>query len=127
VVSQVPVADMLRFHKFTLGRYWIAEYGNADLAEDFPFLFKYSPYHNVKEGTDYPATLITTADTDDRVDPSHAKKLAARIQAATSGSDPILLRIETKAGHGAGKPISKQIDLAADIWTFVFWQLGMLN
>jgi len=126
-VSQVPVADMLRFHKFTVGRYWIAEYGNADVAEDFPFLYKYSPLHNVKEGTDYPATLITTADTDDRVDPSHAKKLAARMQAATGGSEPILLRVETKAGHGAGKPISKQIDLAADVWTFVFWQLGMLN
>lgn len=127
VVSQVPVADMLRFHKFTVGRYWIAEYGNADVAEDFPFLYKYSPLHNVKEGTDYPPTLITTADTDDRVDPSHAKKLAARMQEATGGSAPILLRVETKAGHGAGKPISKVIDLAADIWTFVFWQLGILS
>ena len=125
VVSQVPVADMLRFHKFTLGRYWIAEYGNADVAEDFPFLFRYSPLQNVKDGTRYPATLITTADTDDRVHPSHAKKLAARMQEATAGEDPILLRVETKAGHGAGKPISKQIDLAADIWTFVFWQLGV--
>jgi len=126
VVSQVPVADMLRFHRFTLGRYWIEEYGNAEVAQDFPFLYKYSPYHSVKEGMAYPATLITTADTDDRVDPSHAKKLAARMQAATGGSDPILLRVETKAGHGAGKPISKQIDLAADIWTFVFWRLGEL-
>jgi prolyl oligopeptidase len=125
VVCQVPVADMLRFHKFTLGRYWIAEYGDPDVAGDFPFLYKYSPLQNVKEGAAYPATLITTADTDDRVDPSHGKKFAARMQAADGGSNPILLRIETKAGHGGGKPTSKILEEATDIWTFVFWRLGI--
>ncbi|MEP6994750.1 MAG: prolyl oligopeptidase family serine peptidase [Acidobacteriota bacterium] len=125
VVCQVPVADMLRFHKFTLGRYWIAEYGNADLAEDFPFLYKYSPLQNVRDGVAYPPTLITTADTDDRVDPSHSKKFAARLQEADAGKNPILIRIETKAGHGAGKPTSKILEEAADIWTFVFWRLGL--
>ena len=124
VICQVPVADMLRFHKFTLGRYWIAEYGNADVKEDFPFLYKYSPLQNVKDGVNYPSTLITTADTDDRVDPSHSKKFAARMQAADGGKNPILIRIETKAGHGAGKPISKQIEESADIYTFLVWRLG---
>jgi prolyl oligopeptidase len=123
VVCQVPVADMLRFQKFTLGRYWIAEYGNADVAGDFPFLYKYSPLQNVKDGAAYPATLITTADTDDRVDPSHGKKFAARMQAADAGVNPILLRIETKAGHGGGKPTSKILEEATDIWTFLFWRL----
>jgi prolyl oligopeptidase len=126
VVCQVPVADMLRYQKFTLGRYWIAEYGSSEVAGDFPFLYKYSPYHNVREGIAYPATLITTADTDDRVDPGHSKKLAARMQAVQAGDEPILVRIETKAGHGGGKPTTKILDEQADIWTFVFWQLGMI-
>ena len=125
VICQVPVADMLRYQKFTLGRYWISEYGNADLKEDFPFLYKYSPLQNVKDGTVYPPTLVTTADTDDRVDPSHGKKFAARLQAADAGKNPILIRIETKAGHGGGKPISKRIEEGADIWTFLFWRLGV--
>ena len=125
VVCQVPVADMLRYHKFTLGRYWIAEYGNAEVKEDFPFLYKYSPLQNVKDGAAYPATLITTADTDDRVDPSHSKKLAARMQAADGGKNPILIRIETKAGHGGGKPTAKILEEAADVWTFVFWRLNV--
>jgi prolyl oligopeptidase len=126
VICQVPVADMLRYQKFTVGRYWIAEYGNAEVAADFPFLYKYSPYHNVRDGVAYPATLVTTADTDDRVAPGHGKKLAARLQSAQAGDEPILLRVETKAGHGAGKPTSKILDEQADIWTFVFWRLGML-
>jgi prolyl oligopeptidase len=126
VVCQVPVADMLRYQRFTVGRYWIAEYGSAEAAADFSFLYKYSPYHNVREGVVYPATLVTTADTDDRVAPGHGKKLAARLQAAQAGDDPILLRVETKAGHGAGKPTTKILDEQADIWTFVFWQLGMI-
>jgi prolyl oligopeptidase len=127
VVCQVPVADMLRYQKFTVGRYWISEYGSSESADDFPFLYKYSPYHNVREGVSYPATLVTTADTDDRVAPGHGKKLAARLQAAQAGEEPILLRVETKAGHGAGKPTSKIIDEQADIWTFVFWRLGMIE
>jgi prolyl oligopeptidase len=124
VICQVPVADMLRYHLFTVGRYWIPEYGSAEDPAQFPFLYRYSPYHNVKDGTAYPATLVTTADTDDRVAPGLAKKFAARLQEATGGEKPILIRVETKAGHGAGKPISKQIDEQADIYTFLFWQLG---
>ena len=123
-ICQVPVADMLRYHLFTVGRYWIPEYGSAENPAQFPFLYKYSPYHNVKDGTRYPATLVTTADTDDRVAPGLAKKFAARLQEATAGDKPVLIRIETKAGHGAGKPISKQIDEQADIYTFLLWQLG---
>ncbi|HLN81711.1 MAG TPA: prolyl oligopeptidase family serine peptidase [Thermoanaerobaculia bacterium] len=125
VICQVPVADMLRYQKFTVGRYWISEYGSSEQAADFPFLYKYSPYHNVREGVSYPATLVTTADTDDRVAPGHGKKLAARLQAAQAGDEHILLRVETKAGHGAGKPTTKILDEQADIYTFLFWQLGM--
>jgi len=119
-ICEVPVADMLRYHLFTVGRAWIPEYGSADDPKQFPFLYKYSPYHNVKEGTAYPPTLITTADTDDRVAPGLAKKFAARLQAATAGDAPVLIRIETKAGHGGGKPVSKQIDERADIDEFLF-------
>ncbi len=126
-VCQVPVADMLRYHLFTVGRFWIPEYGSADDPAQFKFLYAYSPLHQVKDGVAYPATLVTTADTDDRVAPGMAKKFAARLQEATSGSHPILIRVETKAGHGGGKPISKQIDEAADIYTFLMWQLGLLD
>jgi prolyl oligopeptidase len=126
-VCQVPVADMLRYHLFTVGRYWIPEYGSADDAAQFKFLYAYSPLHRVKDGVAYPATLVTTADTDDRVAPGMAKKFAARLQEATAGPHPILIRVETKAGHGGGKPISKQIDEAADMYTFLMWQLGMLS
>ncbi len=119
VVCQVPVADMLRYHLFTVGRFWIPEYGSADDPKQFAFLYKYSPYHNVKEGTAYPPTLVTTADTDDRVAPGLAKKFAARLQAASGGDAPILIRVETKAGHGGGKPVSKQIDELADIYAFL--------
>ncbi len=122
-VCQVPVADMLRYHLFTVGRFWIPEYGSADDPKQFAFLYKYSPYHNVKEGTAYPPTLLTTADTDDRVAPGLAKKFAARLQAATGGDAPILIRVETKAGHGGGKPVSKQIDELADIYAFLFRSL----
>jgi prolyl oligopeptidase len=124
-VCQVPVADMLRYHLFTVGRFWIPEYGSSEDAAQFKFLYAYSPLHRVKDGVAYPATLITTADTDDRVFPGMAKKFAARLQEASSGSAPILIRVETKAGHGGGKPISKQIDEAADIYTFLMWQFGM--
>jgi prolyl oligopeptidase len=120
VVCQVPVADMLRYHLFTVGRFWISEYGSGDDPKQFPFLYKYSPYHNVKDGTAYPPTLVTTADTDDRVAPGLAKKFAARLQAATGGEAPILIRVETKAGHGGGKPVSKQIEEIADIYEFLF-------
>jgi prolyl oligopeptidase len=110
----VGVLDMLRYHKFTIGWAWAVEYGSADNADQFSYLYKYSPLHNLKDGVSYPATLITTADHDDRVVPAHSFKFAARLQEAHKGSNPVLIRIETKAGHGAGKPTSKQIDEA--IW-----------
>ena len=126
VICRVPVADMLRYHRFTAGRYWIPEYGNAEEnPEHFRFLYAYSPLHNVRPGTTYPPTLIATADTDDRVVPMHAKKLAATLQAADTGANPILLRIETKAGHGLGKPTSKVIAELADIFTFLARTVGM--
>ncbi|MCK4293535.1 MAG: S9 family peptidase [Planctomycetes bacterium] len=121
VLCQVPVADMLRYHKFTVGRYWIPEYGNAEADEEmFKVLYAYSPLHNVKAGGEYPPILVTSADTDDRVVPSHAKKFVATLQAKAAGKNPILLRVETKAGHGRGKPISKTIEEQADICAFLF-------
>jgi len=125
VLCQVPVADMLRFHRFTVGHYWIPEYGSPENPDHFPFLYAYSPLHNVREGVAYPPTLITTADTDDRVVPSHAKKFAATLQAADAGKNPILLRVETKAGHGGGKPTSKAIEEQADIYAFLWKVLGL--
>ena len=126
VICQVPVIDMLRYHKFTVGRYWVPEYGNAEASKaQFDFLYAYSPLHNVEAGATYPPILITSADTDDRVVPSHAKKFAATLQAQASGTNPILLRVETKAGHGGGKPISKSIEEQADIYAFLFKILGM--
>jgi len=121
----VGVMDMLRFHKFTAGRFWVDDYGSADNAEEFAALRAYSPLHNLKDGTDYPATLITTADTDDRVVPGHSFKFAARLQEAHEGSDPVLIRIETRAGHGAGKPTEKIIEEVADQWAFLVKVLGM--
>jgi len=121
VVCEVPVIDMLRYHKFTVGHYWAPEYGNAEEnPEHFRFLLAYSPLHNVREGVEYPPTLITSADTDDRVVPAHAKKFAATLQAAQTGDNPILIRIETRAGHGFGKPTSKIIDERADVYAFLF-------
>ena len=119
----VGVLDMLRFHKFTIGWAWIDDYGSSDDAEQFAYLRSYSPLHNVKPGTSYPATMITTADHDDRVVPAHSFKFAATLQAAQSGEAPILIRIETKAGHGAGKPTSKIIEEAADRWAFLLRSL----
>jgi prolyl oligopeptidase len=121
VVCRVPVADMLRYHLFTVGRFWIPEYGCADVADDFAYLHRYSPYHQVKDGAAYPPVLVMTADTDDRVAPGMAKKFTARLQDAVSAlAGPILLRVETRAGHGAGKPIRKQIDEQADLYEFLF-------
>ncbi len=126
VVCEVPVIDMLRYHLFTLGRYWIGEYGDAEHnAEQFQFLYAYSPLHNVKEGVHYPPTLILTADTDDRVVPAHAKKFTATIQRAHSGEQPPLLRVELKAGHGLGKPTTKIIDERSDVLAFLFETFDM--
>ena len=126
VVSQVPVIDMLRYHKFAIGYYWIPEYGNAeDSAEHFKLLYSYSPLHNIKTGMKYPPILVTTADNDDRVVPAHAKKFVATLQTKAAGENPILLRVETKAGHRVGKPLSKVIDEQADIYAFLFKVLDM--
>jgi prolyl oligopeptidase len=126
VVCEVPVIDMLRYHKFTVGRYWIPEYGNAETnPEHFKFLYAYSPLHNVQANTAYPATLLMAAETDDRVVPSHAKKFAATLQAANQSDQPILLRIETKAGHGGGKPTAKLIEAEGDVYSFLFKQFGI--
>jgi prolyl oligopeptidase len=121
----VGVMDMLRFHKFTVGWGWTVEYGNADTASQFPYLYKYSPYHNLKSGVSYPATLVTTGDHDDRVVPAHSFKFTSRLQEYNVGNNPVLIRVETNAGHGAGKPTSKQLDETADIWSFVMHNLGM--
>ena len=121
----VGVLDMLRFHQFTIGWGWVPDYGSADIPEDFPVLLAYSPLHNLKPGTSYPATLITTGDHDDRVVPAHSFKFAAALQAAQAGPAPTLIRIETRAGHGAGKPTAKVIEEAADRWAFLIEVLGM--
>ena len=117
--------DMLRYHKFTIGYAWAVEYGSSDNKDQFEYLKNYSPLHNLKEGVSYPATLVTTADHDDRVVPAHSFKYAARLQAVNSGTNPTLIRIESKAGHGSGKPTSKVIEEAADIWSFTMHNLGM--
>ena len=129
VVCQVPLLDMLHYQDFQIAKLWIPEYGTSENAEQFKWLYAYSPYHHVKAGTEYPAILFMTADTDTRVDPMHAKKMAALMQAeaknGASKTRPILLRIESKAGHGAGKPVTKQIEEFTDVYSFLFWQLGV--
>jgi len=121
----VGVMDMLRFQKFTIGWAWVSDYGSSDDSEQFDYLLKYSPLHNLRQGIAYPATLVTTADHDDRVVPAHSFKFAATLQEKNGGTNPTLIRIETQAGHGAGKPTSKQIDEWADVWAFTFKNLGM--
>jgi len=121
----VGVMDMLRFQKFTIGWAWTSDYGSSDNPDDFKALYAYSPLHNLKAGTKYPPTMIATADHDDRVVPGHSFKFAATMQADQAGAAPVLIRIETKAGHGAGKPISKTIEETADEWSFVAYNLGM--
>jgi prolyl oligopeptidase len=125
VVCAVPLLDMVRYHNFQIARLWVPEYGSAENADQFRVLYAYSPYHKVKDGAPYPAVLVETAESDSRVDPMHARKMTARLQKATSSKLPILLRTETKAGHGAGKPLAKVIDEATDTWTFLTWQLGL--
>lgn len=126
-IAQVPLMDMLRFHLWGMGAQWVHEYGDPRVPEEFAWLRAYSPYHNVQAGVDYPATLIATAEADNRVATAHAFKMTAALQAATSGTRPILLRCEQKAGHGAGKPLSMRIEHEAQEWTFLMWQLGMLG
>jgi prolyl oligopeptidase len=123
-IPQVGVMDMLRFHKFTIGWNWIADYGSSDNAEEFAALHKYSPLHNIKAGVKYPATLITTADHDDRVVPAHSFKYAATLQERASPENPVLIRIETKSGHGASS-LRKQLETTADIYTFILYNMGI--
>jgi prolyl oligopeptidase len=123
-IPTVGVLDMLRFHKFTIGYLWTSDYGNADNPEEYEYIKSYSPYHNLKADS-YPATLITTGDHDDRVVPAHSFKYAARLQEMNIGKNPTLIRIDVDAGHGSGKPISKQIDEYTDIWSFVMHNLNM--
>jgi prolyl oligopeptidase len=129
VICQVPLLDMLRYQNFQIAKLWIPEYGSSEDPKQFDWLYAYSPYHHVKQGVEYPAILFMTADTDTRVDPMHAKKMAALMQAEAKNGEskdrPILLRIESKAGHGAGKPVTKQIEESTDVYSFLFWQLGM--
>jgi len=127
VVCQVPLLDMLRYQNFQIAKLWIPEYGSSDDPKQFEYLYAYSPYHHVKPGVRYPAILFMTAESDTRVDPMHAVKMAALLQAeAANGQEqPILLRVDAKAGHGAGKPITKLVDDAVDVWSFLFWQLGV--
>ncbi|MFQ5845067.1 MAG: prolyl oligopeptidase family protein [Planctomycetota bacterium] len=124
-LPSVGVMDMLRFHKFTIGWAWVSDYGSSDDPEQFKALYAYSPLHNIKPGARYPATLITTADHDDRVVPAHSFKFAAALQAAQAGPAPILIRIETRAGHGAGMPTSKRIEEMADKWSYLVSELRM--
>ncbi|RYD75406.1 MAG: S9 family peptidase, partial [Sphingobacteriales bacterium] len=121
----VGVMDMLRFHKFTIGHAWVNEYGSSDDANQFAYLYKYSPVHNIKSNLNYPATMVTTADHDDRVVPAHSFKYIATLQEKNTGQNPVLIRIDSKAGHGAGKPTAKQIEEWADIWSFMFYNMDV--
>jgi prolyl oligopeptidase len=122
----VGVLDMLRYNKFTAGAGWAYDYGTAeDSKEMFEYLYKYSPYNALKNGVSYPATMVTTADHDDRVVPAHSFKFAARLQEYHKGSTPVLIRIETNAGHGAGKSTAKVIEEQADKWAFMFQNMGL--
>jgi prolyl oligopeptidase len=124
-VAQVGVMDMLRFREFTVGKAWESDYGSVDNADEFKALLAYSPYHNVRPNVAYPATLILTGDHDDRVFPAHSFKFAAAMQNADPHGKPILIRIDLRAGHGAGKPVSKQVDETADVYSFVLNAMGL--
>jgi prolyl oligopeptidase len=124
-VCSVPLLDMLRYHKFRMAKLWTTEYGSPDDPKEFEWLYAYSPYHHVRAGTQYPAVLFTTADSDSRVDPLHARKMTAAMQAATTSEHPVLLRVDTKAGHGAGKPKSKLVDELTDVYSFLFAELDV--
>jgi prolyl oligopeptidase len=129
VISAVPLLDMLRYQSFLMARYWIPEYGSAENADQFKFLRAYSPYHNVKKGTKYPAVLLTAGENDSRVHPLHARKMAALLQASTASAPaekPVLLWVDRDAGHGQGKPLALRVRDAADQRMFLLWQLGAL-
>jgi prolyl oligopeptidase len=125
VVCSYPLLDMVRYDKFLVAKFWTTEYGSAEDPKQFPYIYKYSPYHNVRQGTKYPAVLFITGDSDTRVAPLHARKMTALLQAANASDRPILLHYDTKAGHSGGLPVSKQIDDQTDTMSFLFWQLGV--
>jgi prolyl oligopeptidase len=125
VLCQVPLLDMLRYHLFRIARLWIPEYGSADDPAQFRWLHAYSPYHRVRAGERYPAVLIATGEQDSRVDPLHARKMAALLQAESGSGLPVLLRVERQAGHGAGKPLAKLVEEQADALAFLAWQVGL--
>lgn len=125
VVCSYPLLDMVRYDKFLVAKFWVTEYGSAEDARQFPYIYKYSPYHNVHAGTKYPAVLLITGDSDTRVAPLHARKMTALLQAASASDRPILLHYDTKAGHSGGLPVSKQVDDQTDTMSFLFWQLGV--
>jgi prolyl oligopeptidase len=124
VACQYPLLDMVRYHQFLLGKLWIPEYGSSDDPKQFEVLYKYSPYHHVKKGVKYPAVLFVTGDSDTRVAPLHARKMAALVQASTGSDRPVLLRYDTKAGHSAGLPVSKQVEELTDILSFLLAEVG---
>jgi prolyl oligopeptidase len=121
----VGVMDMLRFHKFTIGWAWTGDFGSSDNKSEFEAIYKYSPLHRLKKGQAYPATLVTTADHDDRVVPAHSFKFISELQYCNAGSEPVLIRVDVNAGHGSGKPVSKIIDEQSDIFSFLMDRLGM--
>jgi len=123
-VCEVPLLDMIRYDQFGSGKTWVPEYGSPDDPEQFKALYAYSPYHHVKPGTPYPSVLICSAANDDRVDPMHARKMAAVLQAATNSPNPILLRVEAQSGHGGGDQVKKTIEYGTDIWGFLIHELN---
>jgi prolyl oligopeptidase len=125
VVCAVPLLDMIRYHQFLVARYWVPEYGSSEDPEQFEYLLAYSPYHNVEVGVDYPATLFLSGDGDTRVAPLHARKMTALVQAANGGTNPILLKYDAEAGHSGGMPVTKEIEDATNLLSFLFWQLGV--
>jgi prolyl oligopeptidase len=127
IVCGYPLLDMVRYQKFLVARFWVPEYGSSDDASQFPFLYAYSPYHHVVKGKKYPAVLFITGDSDTRVAPLHARKMAAEMQAAQGGDKPILLLYDTKLGHSEGRPVSKIIEEDTQVLAFFFWQLGVNN
>ena len=124
VVCTYPLLDMIRYHQFMVAQFWVSEYGSSEDPDQFTYLRAYSPYHNVAEGTAYPATLFITGDGDTRVAPLHARKMAALVQARQGAANPILLRYHTKAGHSGGQPVSQRIEEMADVLSFLHWQIG---
>ncbi len=127
VICSVPLLDMVRYHKFLVARFWVPEYGSSDDPKQFPFIYAYSPYQRVKQGVHYPAVMFVSGDSDTRVDPLHARKMCALLQASTASDRPVLLHYDTKGGHSGGKPVSRQVEDAVDELSFLFGQLGVKN